>query len=42
MLSAERRGVGGVQVDLVVGAADPEPDRLIRRTTFEIVFEDDG
>jgi len=33
MLSAERRGVGGVQVDLVVGAADPEPDRLIRRTT---------
>ena len=30
-LPAESGVVVGVQVELVVGAADPEPDRLIRR-----------
>jgi hypothetical protein len=38
-LSAESGGVAGVQVDLVVGAADPGLDRLIRRATLEIVLE---
>ena len=41
-LLAESAGVLGVQVDLVVGAADPEPHRFLRRATIEIVFEDDG
>jgi hypothetical protein len=30
-VAAESRGVVGVQVDLVVGAADPEPPGLVRR-----------
>jgi hypothetical protein len=38
-LPAESGGVAGVQVDLVVGAADPGLDRLIRRATLEIVLE---
>src|SRR5262249_52981349 len=37
-LAAESRGVAGVQIDLVVGAADPEPHGLIRRTAIKIVF----
>jgi hypothetical protein len=30
------------QLDLVVGATDPGPDRLIRRTADEIIVEGDG
>jgi hypothetical protein len=30
-LAAESGGVRGVQVDLVAGATEPEPHRLIRR-----------
>src|SRR6266496_6328965 len=41
-LPAERRGVLGAQVDLVLGAAQPEPHRLIRRTAIKNVFQCDG
>jgi len=41
-LPPERRGVLGAQVDLVLGPADGEPHRLIRRAAIEIVFERDG
>jgi hypothetical protein len=27
-------------IDLVIGATDPESDRLIRRSAVEILFED--
>jgi hypothetical protein len=37
-LPAERGGVAGAQVDLVLRAADPEPHRLIRRASIKIVF----
>src|SRR5512140_3560239 len=38
-LAAERRGVLSAQVDLIVGAAEPEPHRLIRRATINVVFQ---
>jgi hypothetical protein len=41
-LRAERGGVAGAQVDLVAGAAEPEPDRLIGRAAVEVVFQRDG
>src|SRR5689334_2037522 len=41
-LPAERRGVLSAQVDLVVGAAEPEPHRLIRRASINVVFQRDG
>jgi len=37
-LAGESRGVAGVQIDLVVGAADPEPHDLSRRAAIKIVF----
>src|SRR5437773_1882405 len=37
-LLAQRRGVLLVQVDLVLRAADPEPQRLGCRTSVKIVF----
>jgi hypothetical protein len=37
-LPAERGGVLGAQIDLVLGAAQPEPHRLIRRAAIKIVF----
>jgi hypothetical protein len=37
-LPAERGGVAGAQIDLVVCAADREPHRLIRRAPVKIVF----
>jgi len=39
---AELSSILGAQVDLVHGAADPEPNRLIRRTAVKIVFKRDG
>jgi hypothetical protein len=41
-LSAERIGVLGAQIDLIVGAAEPEPHRLIRRASIKVVFQRDG
>jgi hypothetical protein len=41
-LPPEGAGVLGAQLDLVIGAAGPEPDRLIRQAALEIVFKDDG
>src|SRR5215470_12489954 len=41
-LPAERVGVLGAQVDLIVGAAEPEPHRLIRRASVKVVFQCDG
>ena len=41
-LAAERGGVLSAQIDLVVGAANSEPDRLIRRPSVKIVFQHDG
>src|SRR4249919_4033629 len=41
-LPAERCGVLLARVDLVLGAAQPEPHRLIRRTAIKIVFQCDG
>ena len=37
-LAAERGGVLIAQVDLVFGAIQPEPYRLIRRAPIKIVF----
>jgi len=39
---AQGTGVLGAQVDLVVGAAETEPHRLIRRAAIQIVFQRDG
>src|SRR5216684_1555447 len=39
-LLAERGGVLGVQVDLIVGALEGEPYRLLRRATGQIIFQD--
>jgi hypothetical protein len=39
---AERSGVLGAQVDLVLGAAEPESHRHIRRAAIKVVFERDG
>jgi hypothetical protein len=39
---AELSSILRAQVDLVHGAADPEPNRLIRRTAVKIVFKRDG
>jgi hypothetical protein len=36
-LVTERAGVLGVQVDLVAGTADGEPDHLIRQSAVEVV-----
>jgi hypothetical protein len=41
-LTIECVGVFLAQIDLVVGAADPELDRLLRRVSVKIVFERDG
>jgi hypothetical protein len=41
-LPAERSGVLGAQVDLVLGAAEPESHRLIRRAAIKVVFQRDG
>jgi hypothetical protein len=41
-LPAERRGVLVAQVDLIFGAAQPEPHGLIRRAAIKIVFQRDG
>src|SRR5215475_13232638 len=39
---AERGGVAGAQVNLVAGAADGEPHRLIGRAAVEVVLQGDG
>jgi len=41
-LRAERGGVLGVQVDLVVGALEREPDGLPGRAAGQVVLQDDG
>src|SRR6266567_4154215 len=41
-LLAERVGVAGPQVDLIVSAVDGVPDGLIGRAAVEVVFEGDG
>src|SRR5262249_60055739 len=41
-LLAERPGILLVQIDLVLGAADPEPQRLLGRAAIQIVFERDN
>src|SRR6266487_4508813 len=41
-LLAEGTGVRGAQVDLAVGAAEPEPHCLICRAAIQIVFQRDG
>jgi hypothetical protein len=41
-LLAERGGVRGVQVDLIVGALEGEPRRLLCRAAGQIVFENYG
>jgi hypothetical protein len=41
-LPAESSGILCAQVDLVVGAADPEPHCFICRAALEIVFQEDG
>jgi hypothetical protein len=41
-LPTERRGVLSAQIDLVLGAAQPEPHRLIRRASIKVVFQRDG
>src|SRR5712692_3048790 len=41
-LLAEGTGVLGAQVDLVVGTAEPEPHRLIRRAAIEVIVQRDG
>jgi hypothetical protein len=40
-LLAERGGVLGIQVDLIVGAVESEPDGLFGRAAGQVVFEDD-
>src|SRR5215468_214184 len=41
-LLAERGGVLGAQVDLIVGALEGKPHRLLGRAAGQIVFEHDG
>ncbi|HEX2322433.1 MAG TPA: hypothetical protein VHJ18_25920 [Streptosporangiaceae bacterium] len=41
-LLTEGLGVLGVQIDLVVGTAEPEPHRLIRGAAIEVIFQRDG
>ena len=41
-LLAERRGVLGAQIDLILGAVHPEPHRLIRGAPIKIILEFDG
>src|SRR6266704_3643546 len=41
-LLAERGGVLGVQVDLIAGAIESEPHRLLRRAAGQIIFQDDS
>src|SRR6266851_2819291 len=41
-LLAERGGVLGVQVNLIVGAVEGEPHRLLRRAAGQIVFQGYG
>jgi hypothetical protein len=41
-LLAERGGVLGVQVDLIAGALEGEPDRLLGRAAGQVVFQGDG
>jgi hypothetical protein len=41
-LLAERRGVFGVQADLIVGAVEREPDGLFGRAAGQVVFENDA
>jgi len=41
-LPAERGGVAGAQVNLITGAADGKPHRLIGWAAVEIVLQGDG
>src|SRR5215472_18876411 len=41
-LLAELGGVLGVQVDLIVGALEREPDGLLGRATGQVVLQDDA
>ena len=41
-LLGERGGVLGIQVDLIVGAFEREPDGLLGRAAAQVVFEDDA
>jgi len=41
-LLAESPGVLGAQVDLVAGAFETEPHRLICRAAIQVVFQRDG
>jgi hypothetical protein len=41
-LAAERRGVRGAQIDLILGAIDPEAHRLGCRAPIKIIFESGG
>ena len=41
-LLAERGGVLGIQVDLIVGALEGKPHRLLGRAAGQIVFQHDG
>ena len=41
-LLAERGGVLGVQVDLVVRTVEAEPDGLLGRTAGQVVLQDDA
>jgi hypothetical protein len=38
---AEPIGIADVQVDLILGGAQAEPHRLLRRAAIQIVFKDD-
>jgi hypothetical protein len=41
-LPAERGGIAGPQVDLIVRAIHGEPDRLIGRAAVQVIFQGDG
>src|SRR5262252_8574541 len=41
-LLAELRGVRGVQVDLIAGALEREPDGLLGRAAGQVVLQDEG
>ena len=41
-LAAERRGVLLAQIDLILGAIDPEAHRLVCRAPIKIILEFDG
>jgi len=41
-LLAEAAGVLGAQVDLIRRALEPDPQRLVGRAAFQVVFQRDG